>query len=241
MSSRQILAQMRATTAKCPVRHRELREDKIYYAISYGCKSQGLVAAKRGRRKLSLICRKLCALGMPVVGRSQDSANPKICGFQRAFGISGCCLPLVSSNGIDSRMDCALRGHSEKRCGETAGPCDPAAVGEGMSGRNELWRRRITADVLCKPPASSVTSCGIHMHARCQTEKQRSSQESKFSRAEIFTNSCLYSASISPFFRPVCRYISAVSLNKPPVFGQLPEWRQSADSDSRISGCFTIS
>jgi len=131
----------------------------------------------RGGRKLSLICRKLCALGMRVVRHCQDPVNPKICGFQRAFGISRCCLPLVSSNGIDSRMDCALREHSEKRCGETAGPCDPAAVGEGMSGRNELWRRRITAGGLCKPPAPSVTSCGIHVHARCQTEKQQSGPE----------------------------------------------------------------
>ena len=143
---------------------------------------------------------------------TQDPVNPNIRGFK---GIR--CLSLLSAtsvpNGIDSRIDCALRGHSEKRCGETAGPCDPAAVGEGMSRRNELWRRRITAGVLCKPPAPSVTSCRIRMHARCQTEKQRSGQESKFSRAEIFTNSCLYSASTSQVFRPVCRYISAVSLN----------------------------
>ena len=47
MSSRQILAQMRATTAKRLVWHRELREN-IHYAISFGCKIQGLVAAKRG-------------------------------------------------------------------------------------------------------------------------------------------------------------------------------------------------
>jgi len=34
----------------------------------------------------------------------------------------------------------------------------------------------------------------------------------------------------------LCRFTQ-----EPPVFGQLPGWRQSADSDSRISGCFTLS
>ena len=105
--------------------------------LALGVQGEQYSFCKRGDADSHLSVESSAPWGMPVVGHCQDPVNPRICGFQRAFGIFRCCLPLVSSNGIDSRMDCAFRGHSEKRCGETAGPCDPAAVGGGYE-REEM-------------------------------------------------------------------------------------------------------
>jgi hypothetical protein len=89
------------------------------------------VAAGRGDdANFALICRKHSASGVPVVGHCQLSLDrPAV---SKVFGILANDSLLAASNAIDSRMDSALRVQIlRKRCGETAGSCDPAAVGGG--------------------------------------------------------------------------------------------------------------